>query len=109
MSYDRMIGIFGANFLDVPANEHSFRELTGLAGQKPWECVGEIEEAAACLYVLTEHPDWSDAAIVRALKDDLLAQYGSARLTAALEDLFTDSPDHHIPREIAERIAPHAL
>ena len=33
-----------------PANEASFRELTGLAGQKPWECVGEILEAAACLY-----------------------------------------------------------
>lgn len=109
MDYDRMLGIFGHNFLDVPANEHSFRELTGLAGQKPWECVGEIEEAAACLYILTEHIDWEDATIVRALKDDLIAQYGGARLTAALRDLFIDSPDHHIPPGIAERIAPHAL
>jgi hypothetical protein len=109
MDYDRMIGIFGHNFLDVPANERSFRELTGLAGQKPWECVGEIEEAAACLYILTGHIDWEDSAIVRALKDDLIAQYGGARLTAALKDLFTDSADHHIPASIAERIAPHAL
>jgi hypothetical protein len=109
MDYDRMMGIFGHNFLDVPANERSFRELTGLAGQKPWECVGEIEEAAACLYILTGHIDWEDSAIVRALKDDLIAQYGGARLTAALKDLFTDSADHHIPASIAERIAPHAL
>jgi hypothetical protein len=109
MDYDRMLAIFGHNFLDVPANERSFRELTGLAGQKPWECVGEIEEAAACLYILTGHIDWEDSAIVRALKDDLLAQYGGARLTAALRDLFIDSPDHHIPPAIAERIAPHAL
>lgn len=108
MSYDRMLSIFGHNVLDVPANEQSFRELTGLAGQKPWECVGEIEEAAACLYILTEHIDWEDSAIVRALKADLLAQYGGARLTAALRDLFVDSPDHHIPSAIAERIAPHA-
>ena len=35
------------------ATKRSFRELTGLAGQKPWECVGEILEAAACLYALT--------------------------------------------------------
>ncbi|RYE09071.1 MAG: hypothetical protein EOP22_10775 [Hyphomicrobiales bacterium] len=109
MDYGRMLSIFGHNFLDVPANERSFRELTGLAGQKPWECVGEIEEAAACLYILTQHPDWENAAIVRTLSDDLVAQYGRARLSAALAALFTDSPDHHIPRAIAERIAPHAL
>ncbi len=109
MDYARMMGIFGHNFLDVPANERSFRELTGLAGQKPWECVGEIEEAAACLYILTQHPDWEHAAIIVALRDDLIAQYGRARLSAALNDLFTDSSDHHIPEAIAQRIAPHAL
>ncbi|MEO6015311.1 MAG: hypothetical protein ABIQ30_17210 [Devosia sp.] len=108
MDYQRMLGIFGHNFLDKPENERSFRELTGLAGQKPWECVGEIEEAAACLYVLTSHPDCENAAIVRALRDDLIAQYGRARLSAALNDLFIDSSDHHIPKAIAERIAPYA-
>jgi hypothetical protein len=109
MDHDRMMRIFGHDFLDVPDNERSFRELTGLAGQKPWECVGEIEEAAACLYILTTHPDWENAAIVRALHDDLIAQYGRPRLSAALNDLFIDSPAHHIPPAIAERIAPHAL
>jgi len=109
MDKDRMLSIFGHDFLDVAANERSFRELTGLAGQKPWECVGEIEEAAACLYVLTQHPDWEDSAIVRALRDDLIAQYGRPRLSAALAALFTDSPDHLIPEAIAARIAPHAL
>jgi hypothetical protein len=109
MTYERMMGIFGHDFLDKPDNERSFRELTGLAGQKPWECVGEIEEAAACLYVLTSHPDWENAVIVRTLRQDLMAQYGRARLSAALNDLFTDSADHHIPPAIAQRLAPHAL
>lgn len=109
MDKPRMLSIFGHDFLDVAANERSFRELTGLAGQKPWECVGEIEEAAACLYILTQHPDWEDTAIVRALRDDLVAQYGRPRLSAALAALFTDSPDHLIPEAIAARIAPHAL
>jgi hypothetical protein len=109
MDYERMMGIFGHNFLDRKENERSFRELTGLAGQKPWECVGEIEEAAACLYVLTTHPDWEGSAIVAALRDDLLAQYGRPRLSAALNELFIDSSVHHIPEAIAGRIAPHAL
>ena len=109
MDKDRMLSIFGHDFLDIPANERSFRELTGLAGQKPWECVGEIEEAAACLYVLTQHQDWEDTAIVRALRDDLIAQYGRPRLSAALAALFTDSPDHLIPEVIARKVAPYAL
>ena len=109
MTKQRLLGIFGKNLLDAPENEASYRELTGLAGQKPWECVGEIEEAAACLYALTEHPDWEHAAIVRALRDDLLQQYGRPRLVAALHDLMVDSAEHHIPAGIAERIAPHAL
>jgi len=109
MGYDRMMRIFGKDFLDDSANEESYRALTGLAGQKPWECVGEIEEAAACLHILTAHPDWQDAAIVRTLKDELIAQYGASRLAGALEKLFKDSDDHYIPRAIAERIAPYAL
>jgi hypothetical protein len=109
MDRPRVLSIFGHDFLDRPENERSFRELTGLAGQKPWECVGEIEEAAACLHRLATHPDWRDTAIVAALRDDLLAQYGPGRLATALAALFTDSPDHLIPQAIAERIAPHAL
>jgi hypothetical protein len=109
MPRPRVLSIFGHDFLDRARNERSFRELTGLAGQKPWECVGEIEEAAACLHRLTTHPDWRDTAIVAALRDELAAQYGPGRLAAALAALFTDSPDHLIPRAIAERIAPHAL
>jgi hypothetical protein len=108
MAKQRLLGIFGKNLLDDPQNEASYRELTGLAGQKPWECVGEILEAAACLYALAAHPDWAETAIVARLKPDLLTQYGSARLDAALAELLTDSPDHHIPQPLEERIA-HAL
>jgi len=109
MEKARLLGIFGHNLLDKPTNEHAYRELTGLAGQKPWECVGEIEEAAACLYALTGQPEWDSAAVVSALRDDLLKQYGRPRLVAALNDLMVDSSEHHIPPAIAERIAPHAL
>ena len=83
MDRDRLLGIFGQNLLDQPRHEQAFRELTGLAGQKPWECVGEIEEAAACLYALTGRPEWDNAAIVAALRDDLVRQYGRPRLAAA--------------------------
>lgn len=108
MPKDRLLGIFGRNLLALPENEASFRELTGLAGQKPWECVGEILEAAASLYELTQRPDWAGEPVVAALKGDLLRQYGEARLVAALAELMTDSPDHHVPRDIRDGVAAHA-
>jgi hypothetical protein len=109
MEKARLVGIFGQNLLDTPANERSYRELCGLAGQKPWECVGEILEAAACLWVLTERPEWREDALVAALRDDLLRQYGRGRLESAYQELMVDSPEHLIPAEVMRRVAPHAL
>ncbi|WIJ26240.1 hypothetical protein [Devosia sp. RR2S18] len=109
MAKDRLLSIFGQNLLDNPKNEGSFRELSGLAGQKPWECVGEILEAAACLYSLTRHADWHEDAVVRAVKADLFAQYGEPQLQAALAECLTDSHDHHIPADLAAKVAAYAV
>jgi hypothetical protein len=109
MAKDRLLAIFGQNVLDNPANEGSLRELAGLAGQKPWECVGEILEAAACLYTLTRHADWHEDAVVRAVKADLLAQYGEPKLQLAMAECLTDSHDHHIPPALAAKVAAYAV
>ncbi|UYO01064.1 MAG: hypothetical protein KIT02_07640 [Devosia sp.] len=109
MAKDRLLAIFGKNLLAEPANEHSFRELAGLTGQKPWECVGEILEAAACFYTLTRHADWHEDAIVRAIKPDLFAQYGEEKLQLAMAECLTDSHDHHIPPALAAKVAAYAV
>ncbi|MBB4051906.1 thiol-disulfide isomerase/thioredoxin [Devosia subaequoris] len=109
MAKDRMLRIFGRNLLDDPANEQSFRELAGLTGQKPWECVGEILEAAACFYTLTRHADWHEDAVVRAIKTDLFAQYGEEKLQRAMAECLTDSHDHHIPPALAAKVAAYAV
>jgi hypothetical protein len=109
MDRPRLLGILGSDPLDNPHFEGSYRELTGLAGQKPWECVGEILEAAACLYALTSRPEWANTAIVSKLRPELLNQYSSEKLEAALAELMVDSPDHHIPSDLQARIAAHAL
>lgn len=109
MEKQRLISIFGQNLMDNLEHEASFRELSGLAGQKPWECVGEILEAAACLYSLTRHADWHEDAVVQAVKADLFAQYGEPALQAALAECLTDSHDHHIPPELAARVAAYAV
>ncbi len=109
MAKERLLRIFGKDLLDVAENEQSFRELAGLAGQKPWECVGEILEAAACFYTLTRHADWHQTAVVSAIKADLFAQYGEEKLQLAMAECLTDSRDHHIPPALAAKVAAYAV
>lgn len=104
MSKARLSGIFGADLLDRRENLSSFRNLTGLAGQKPWECVGEILEAAACLHQLTKSPDWSDHEIVRTLGPELASHYGEAQLESAYADLMEPDAGHLLPPDLAGRI-----
>lgn len=108
MPRERLTGIFGQDVLDNADNIPAYRELTGLSGHKPWECVGEILEAAACLYRIADHPDWREAAVVKALKPDLEAFYGPGKLEAAFADLFADSAEHLIPTAIETVVGPHA-
>lgn len=108
MTRERLVAIFGQNVLDETGNIPAYRELTGLAGHKPWECVGEILEAAACLWQISENPEWRDSAVVSALIPELAAFYGKAKLEAAFDDLMTDSPDHLIPAATENAIEPHA-
>lgn len=108
MSRDRLVTIFGQNVLDDVDNIPAYRELTGLSGHKPWECVGEILEAAACLWRISENAEWRETVVASTLRPELEAFYGPAQLQAAFEDLMTDSPDHHIPGPIENAVVPHA-
>jgi hypothetical protein len=52
MDRDRLVEIFGRDLLADPAQARGFAELTGAAGSKPLECVGERAESAAAMRLL---------------------------------------------------------
>jgi hypothetical protein len=68
---ERLLAIFGGDVLDDPAQIAGFRELAGLAGHKPFECVGETGEAAAALALLSRRWPWSETAVLKALEPEL--------------------------------------
>lgn len=78
MARDRLVGIVGRDLLADPelmadpAHLEGFRELLGLAGHKPFECVGEITESRVALRLLAENPMWSTTPVVQALRAELL-------------------------------------
>lgn len=103
MGKARLMQVFRRDLLDDLDNENGYRELTGLAGQKPWECVGEIREAAAALDHLRSLPEWRDTAIVKTLAPDLDTQYPEG-LAADWATLFEDSADHLVPPDFAKTL-----
>lgn len=67
MTRSRVVGIVGRDLLDDRVQVEGYRELLGLVGHKPMECVGEIVEARVALAQLAGDPQWRDTAVVGSL------------------------------------------
>jgi len=104
MSPERITAIVGKNVLDDETKLAPMRDLSGLTGHKPWECVGEILEAAAALWHLSKDAAWQEARVVRTLAPELEAFYGMQKLESAWEELLTPASEHAIPNELYQLI-----
>jgi UDP-N-acetyl-alpha-D-muramoyl-L-alanyl-L-glutamate epimerase len=69
----RLVGIFAKDMLEDTTQLPGYQELCGLSAHKPFECVGETDECLVALRLLTEDPEWSDAAVVRLLRSAVRA------------------------------------
>jgi hypothetical protein len=49
---EKVVGMWGENLLTKDSLEPTYRELLGLTGHKPFECVGEIEECRQAVRML---------------------------------------------------------
>lgn len=92
---DRLISIFGKNLLDDMTLEDGYRELCGLKGHKPFECVGEIEECRLIMKHLTT-TDWASDALVKKLAAEIDNEV--MEISALKSWARTFRYDHNIPR-----------
>ncbi|MGH2906862.1 MAG: hypothetical protein ACRDKI_08870 [Solirubrobacterales bacterium] len=95
MTPDALVAIFGKNLLDDAARYDEFARLADVGGFKPFECVGETDEAVAAFQLLAGQPAWSDAAVVRRFAEEVLKSAPHADPAAQL----AWSSDHEIPEE----------
>lgn len=87
-----LVGVFGRDLLDDPSQEAGFRAVLGIDADKPFECVGEIDEARAALRAVAASPHWAgDALVVR------LAPLVGGADAAAAEAWLAPAGDHAIP------------
>ncbi len=104
MSPERLDGIVGAPVLNRSENLPLFSRLSGLDGNKPWECVGETLEAACAMFALSRKAPWREHAVIATLTPDLIARYGEKKLIAGWNDLMKDAPGHHVPDDLFARL-----
>jgi hypothetical protein len=104
MARAELEAIFGGTEpLENLANEARFAALLGLGDDaRPFECVGDVDECRAALFLAAERPDREEGRQLRRLRDQV------ALVTAAPPDaatLLAPRGPHHIP----ERYAPADL
>jgi hypothetical protein len=92
---EKLSAIFGADLLADSQQISGFGELLALTGDKPFECVGEINEARSAIKALSEQPSWRDHVVVQALASRLAGVE-----VAGLEELCQPVGPHLIPERL---------
>ncbi len=98
----RLAAVFGGREpLEDAGLQEQFRALLGLSDdQKPWECVGDLDECRAALVLAAGRPDRSDNPLLEAL----LAELGPAAADAArasIPDLLVPEGPDSVPSSLA--------
>jgi UDP-N-acetyl-alpha-D-muramoyl-L-alanyl-L-glutamate epimerase len=102
MPKPRLLGIFGRNLLDDPAQTAGFDALIEYHDHKPFECVGEGRESRAALTELARRAEWREDAIVQRFAHEILPQLDPSGL--ALEPLLVVSGEQQIPAHLLELV-----
>jgi hypothetical protein len=98
----KLTEIFGKDLLDDPAQYDGFALLTATGGDKPFECVGEVDECRAAIELLGRHPQWREHANVRRLVEEVLSAHPVSE--DQLKAHFALSDDHDIPEALIEPV-----
>ncbi|HEY5803015.1 MAG TPA: UDP-N-acetyl-alpha-D-muramoyl-L-alanyl-L-glutamate epimerase [Lysobacter sp.] len=105
MSKPRLVGIFGRNLLDDPAQTAGYDALLEYQDHKPFECVGEGRESRAAMAALTVRPEWREDALVERFATEIRPQLDGDDLR--IEPLLVIDDEQRIPPALWERLRAH--
>lgn len=72
VSKKEMLEIFGENIFEKEELVEMFRELMGISGHKPFECVGTPEESMVAMYLCWERGEFEGTAAMEMFKKEVL-------------------------------------
>lgn len=101
LDVESMVGIFGNDLLDDPERCEDFGALLALEGPRPFECVGEPDEARCAVRLLADDRRWRDHVVVR----ELSSRIAGVDVPDASSLLEPGGP-HRIPQRFMECALP---
>jgi hypothetical protein len=105
MPKPRLVGIFGRNLLDDPAQTAGYDALLEFQDHKPFECVGEGRESRAAMAALGMRPEWREDALVERFAREIRPQLDGAELR--IEPLLVIDEEQRIPAALWDRLRAH--
>ena len=105
MPKPRLMGIFGRNLLDDPAQTAGYDALLEYQDHKPFECVGEGRESRAAMAALTARAEWRGDALVERFAREIMPQLDQDALR--IEPLLVPDDEQRIPPSLQERMGAH--
>ncbi len=102
MPKPRLVGIFGRNLLDDPAQTAGYDALLEYQDHKPFECVGEGRESRAAMAALAARPEWREDALVERFAREIAPQLDAGELDVA--GLMEIDEEHRIPPALWARL-----
>ena len=105
MPKPRLVGIFGRNLLDDPAQTAGYDALLEFQDHKPFECVGEGRESRAAMAALATRPEWREDALVERFSREIRPQLFDGDLR--IEPLLVLDDEHGIPPALWTRLRAH--
>ena len=99
MPEDEVRQIIGHDLLADPGQEPGFRALCALGVDKPFECVGTVDESRAALAELARRPGWKDKPLVRTLSAELRGLH-----VPPLAELLQPVAEHRVPKGVLAHV-----
>lgn len=95
VSKDSMLQIFEDNYFDHAELLQKYKELLGIVGVKPLDCVGTPEETSLALLMASERGEYKDTPIMKYFESEVLPKLNRDQLNRAVLSYGDDS---HIPK-----------
>jgi len=100
MEPSKLVSFMGFNLLDEAGQEDGYRALCRLGVEKPFECVGSVDESRAAMRRLAGMAAWKDHAVVISVAGDL-----DALDIPEFEALLAARGEHRIPGRVLQNVA----
>lgn len=104
LDHEAFLDIFEHDFFGDISNLPVIESLAGLGGEKPWECVGDINDTRALLHLLAYHEIWSNKACIKEVKLKIEALQTLAQSKAHIKAELGSHGAHIIPAHIYAQI-----